>query len=446
MMKSGHPLNNQNDVLRSLVASGYEAYFVGGAVRDHLLGREPKDWDIATTATPNEVRTVFPDADFVGAHFGVSLVKTDVGTVEVATYRTDGAYSDSRRPDSVRFTRSVQEDLQRRDFTINALLMDVDGKVIDHVGGIQDLDAKLIRAIGDAGDRFEEDALRMLRAVRFACQLGFNIERNTRVAITMARLRIKSLSAERIQQELSRILLSGRAATGIRLMESSGILKTILPEIFHLSTLPQNPLHHPEGNVLTHTICLLKQLPKDCSLTLALAVLLHDVGKEPTLGWNIVTGQPNYHGHEDESAKIAERILRDLRYPNDVIETVVNLVAQHMRFSVIEEMKRSKLLRFVRQENFEELLELHRMDAIAGSGNMCHWEYAKRAWEDTPVAVMRPERLVTGDDLIAMGYKPGPQFKDALELVETLQLEGMVETRDQAIDALMDAMRYGVKK
>lgn len=430
-------------VLEMLVAAGYESYFVGGCVRDYLLHRKAKDWDITTVATPDEVKIIFPDADFVGAHFGVSLIKTECGSVEVATFRTDGSYGDSRHPDTVTFTKDVKEDLQRRDFTMNALLMDVDGKVIDHVDGIQDLNKKMIRCVGDAEDRFREDALRMLRAIRFSCQLGFQIEESANLAIHSLRQRVQSLSAERIQQELNRILLSGRAATGIRWMDQTGLLMEILPEIYQLKKVPQNPLHHPEGDVFTHTLLLLKQLEKDCSLTLALVALLHDVGKHETLGWK--NGQPTFYGHEENGAVIAERILRDLKYPNKVIETVVSHTANHMKFRLVKEMKKAKLLRFVRQPYFEELLQLHAYDAKAGSGNLDHYHFALHVLSTTPPEVLIPERLVTGEDMIAMGFTPGPIFKDILEGVETHQLEGKISTRVEALKFIAEFKGADVK-
>lgn len=428
-------------VLSALTLAGHEAWFVGGCVRDHLLGRESKDVDICTSATPDEIRAVFPDAEMVGAHFGVSLIKTMEGTVEVATYRLDGAYSDGRHPDEVKFTKDVLEDLQRRDFTVNALLMGIDGEVVDHVGGVSDLRDGILRCVGFPAKRFTEDALRVMRAVRFACQLGFTIEPVTFDALTSSANLLRNVSRERIAQELVKILTSGKAGYGIRLMDLARMFPYVMPELWILKETAQNPKHHPEGNVLTHTICVVKQLKKGCSQTLALGALLHDIGKPESFG--IKNGQPTFYGHDEMGAKTAERILTDLRFSNDVISQVVFLVENHMKFMVADQMRRGKLLRWVRQDGFEELLELHRMDALAGSGNLNHYEFVSKVLAETPPDKIRPEQLVNGNDLIDLGHKPGPQFKEWLEYVETLQLEGMIDTREQAMMALYDVARRG---
>lgn len=420
------------DTLIKLKAAGHDAWFVGGCVRDHLLGRFSKDTDIATSATPDEVRAVFPDAEFVGAHFGVSLVKDADGTVEVATYRLDGKYSDGRRPDRVSFTKDVKEDLKRRDFTVNALLMDENGTVVDHVDGRKDLDAGLIRCIGQPADRFLEDGLRLMRAPRLAAQLGFTIEPYTAHWMNSASYNLQEISKERIAEELSKILTSGRAAYGLRLLETANLLQYIAPALCSLSGTPQNPKHHPEGDVWTHTICVLKQLAKDCSLTLALAALFHDIGKPDTLGDK--NGQPTFYGHDEVGAKKVDEILRDLRFPNDVVEKVVFLVENHMKFMVCEEIRESKMLRWVRQPGFSELLALHHMDAKAGSGNMTHYVYALNKYLLTPDEKLRPEKIITGSDLVVkFNMKPGPRFKEILEAVETEQLEGRISTKEEAL-------------
>lgn len=420
------------DTLIKLKAAGFDAWFVGGCVRDAMLGRECKDVDIATSAIPDAVRSVFPDAEFVGAHFGVSLVKDVDGTVEVATYRIDGLYSDGRRPDRVSFTKDVDEDLQRRDFTINAFLMDENGDVIDQVDGRKDLDASLIRCIGSPNDRFGEDGLRLMRAVRFACQLGFTIEPETFRAMRNASWNLQEISKERIAQELGKILTSGRAAYGLRLLETANLLQYIAPALCSLVETPQNPKHHPEGDVWTHTICVLKQLKKDCSLNLALGALFHDIGKPATLGEK--NGQPTFYGHDETGAKMTEEILRDLRFPNEVVEKVVFLVENHMKFMICEEMRQAKLMRWIRQPGFDELLQLHHMDAMAGSMNLKHYHYARIAYESVPEERKHPERVITGADLVLkFNMKPGPRFKEILEAVETEQLEGRISTKEEAL-------------
>jgi poly(A) polymerase len=433
-------------MLTGLVEAGYEAYFVGGCVRDLLLGLEPKDFDITTSATPQQVALALQykgaDVDLVGAHFGVSLAKFLGETIEVATFRTDGAYSDGRRPDDVKYTTDVREDVKRRDFTINALLLDIHGAVLDHVGGMGDLVSGVVRAVGDPYARIEEDPVRMLRAVKFASRLSyykvsFHLDPLLSLAIQHCGRLLRRVAPERIASELASMLTSGHASLAIRMLEKHHLLRFINPALEELRSTPQNPKYHPEGDVMTHTLKLLGQLPKGCSLTLALGALLHDIGKPITFGRD-EEGQPTFHGHEERGAIMTMAVLRDLKFSNDVIETVTSLVANHMRFRVLADMRRSKQLRFVRQPNFEELLELHRIDALAGSGNLANYEYAKQLLTDTPPEVIRPVRLVTGDDLIASGLKPGPHFKDLLARIEDAQLEGTINTRADALEMVTE--------
>jgi poly(A) polymerase len=439
-------VNLHTRILSTLTGAGHSAYQVGGSVRDLLLNRPSKDIDIATSAKPEEVLALFPRSDFVGAHFGVVLVKDESTQIEVATYRIDGEYTDSRHPESVTFTGSILEDVKRRDFTINGLVMDKDGAVHDYVNGLPDLKAKIIRAIGDPRERFREDALRTLRAVRFACQLGFTIEPKTLEAIRHFAFRIQIVSAERVRDELSKILTSGRAAYGLRLLHQTGLLFYILPEALKLIDCPHNPLHHPEGDVFTHTIGLLVRLPKDCSLTLALAALLHDIGKPATLAFAEKDGLPTFHGHEDAGAPIAEKIMYRLKYPTDVVEIVVNHVAQHMRFRVAQEMSKSKLYRFLRQPNFQELLALHKLDAMAGTGNMRNAEFVESVLGDVPPERISPPRIITGKDLIELGLKPGPLFKELLEAVETGQLEGQISTHYEAMEFVTNFLAASIQR
>lgn len=427
-------MKQHRPILQRLIDAGHEAYFVGGCVRDYLLNRPCKDIDICTSATPDQVAELFPESKLVGAHFGVVIVKLGDLEAEVATFRTDGCYSDSRRPDSVVFTKNVREDLLRRDFTINTLMMDIHLDLVDKIQGELDLDLGVIRCVGYAGGRFKEDALRMLRAVRFSAQLGFTIAPDTFWAIRDSVYLIEKVSPERVQIELNKILTSGRVPQGIEQLKASGLLQYILPEVVALKSQEQNPVYHPEGDVYTHTLGLLEQLPAGCSLTLALAALLHDVGKPAT--YALKDGQPTFHGHEEAGAEITGSILRRLKYPNEVIEVVVSHVANHMTFRYSKDMRRAKLLRFVRQDNFEELLQLHKMDATAGSGNLSNYEHCLSVFKETPPEIMRPVRLVTGFDLVKLGLSPSPFFKAALEYVETLQLEGRVNDRSSAMFAL----------
>jgi len=418
-------------VLRTLVEAGFEAYFVGGFVRDSLLGKESKDVDVTTAATPEQLAALFPEFQMVGAKFGVGLVKDEGETVEVATFRVDGVYTDNRRPSSVSFTTDVRKDVARRDFTMNALLQDLDGNVVDHVNGLIDLRNGFVRTVGDPAHRFAEDALRMLRAVRFAAKLDFLIEPLTMTAIQANAATIRTTHPNRVRQELDRILTSGNAAYGVELLLRTGLLGWVLPEVEAMVGVAQNPKHHPEGDVFTHTLGLLRGLEKGCSITLALAALLHDVGKPTT--FELRDFQPTFYGHEGEGAIIAAKILRRLHYPTAVIEIVVRHVLNHMRFRAIEEMRRSKLLRFMQEPNFSELLALHKLDAAAGLGNMKHAEFVERIMAEVPEATNPQPRLLTGEDLIAMGLKPGPQFRRVLDAVETEHLDGRLMDKESAL-------------
>jgi poly(A) polymerase len=419
-------------ILATLVGAGYKAFFVGGCVRDSLIGRPCHDVDITTSATPDQVAALFPQSKHVGAHYGVTIVRLGELEAEIATFRTDGCYSDSRRPDNVKFTTSEVEDVRRRDFTINALLMDINGEVFDYVDGLYDLlTRQMISAINNPYMRFKEDALRMLRAIRFAAQLGFPIQKpETFRAIQMSASTVSKVSGERVRDELSKILTCGRAEQGLFLLHASGLLKEILPEVAALQGCEQNAKHHPEGDVFKHTMGLLAQLEPGCSLTLALAALLHDIGKPVTAG--VKDGQPTFYGHEEQSAILARVALRRLKFPTDVIETVVDHCAQHMTVRYTKDMRPAKLMRFLRQPNFAELLDLHRLDASAGSGNLDHYNLCVQKLAEIPSEVLRPVRFVTGADLIAMGLKPGPKFKEILDALETEQLEGRIPSKEEA--------------
>lgn len=424
-------------ILHTLNDAGFESYLCGGYVRDTLLDRESKDIDIATAATPEDVLALFPYSDFVGAHFGVVLVKDEGGeTVEVATFRLDGAYKDNRHPLSVKFTTDVREDVKRRDFTVNAFMMDSKGTVHDFVGGLGAIQSRVIATVGVPEKRFEEDALRMLRAIRFACVLDFTIEERTFEAIKSCAHLIRQISSERVRDELNRILTSGRAALGIQLLLDSKLLECFLPEVKDLVGCNQNPVYHPEGDVYTHTLGLLERLEKGCSLTLALAALLHDIGKPATLAYK--DGLPTFHGHEDVGAEMVSPILARLKYPTDVIEVVRAHVAEHMRFRVTQEMRRGKLYRFLRQPNFPELLALHKLDASSGSGNMKNAEFVESILNSVPPEKISPPKLVTGKDLIDRGLKPGPKFSVILEALETEQLEGRIASKPEAIAFITD--------
>jgi len=417
-------------IVTQLKSSGHQAYFVGGCVRDLLLGGEPKDYDVATDARPDQITALFPKAELVGAHFGVVLVHNSGAHVEVATFRSDHAYEDGRHPVEVRFETDPHQDVLRRDFTINALLLDPDSnEVLDFVGGQADLRNRVVRAIGDPETRFREDHLRLLRAVRFAARLNYQIEAETLGAISRLHGLILRVSAERIRDELVRILTDGGARYGFELLDETGLLSDILPEVAAMKGVAQPPEYHPEGDVWTHTLMMLEQL-RHPSAMLALGVLLHDVGKPPTFR---VAERIRFDGHVEKGVEMAEAILGRLRFSGDQIRQVTALVANHMRFKDAPQMKVSTLKRFLRLENFPEHLELHRLDCVSSHGHLDNYELLKQKLQELPEEEIRPKPLITGADLIAAGYQPGPAFARILAAVEDAQLESRIQTREDAM-------------
>ena len=408
---------------------GYQAWLVGGCVRDLVLKREPQDYDIATDARPDQLLELFPRAQLVGAQFGVVLVDG----VEVATFRSDHSYQDGRHPGEVKFETDPKQDVLRRDFTINALLLDpanLNGAVIDFVGGLADLQAGIIRAIGDPEQRFEEDHLRMLRAVRFAARFGFEIDPGTMAAIQKLHQRIVRISPERVRDELVRILTEGAPRRGFELLDASGLLADILPEVAVMKGVQQPPEFHPEGDVWTHTLIMLEGL-RDPTPTLALGVLLHDVGKPGTFR---IAERIRFDGHVELGERIARDILTRLRFSNADNDQVIALISNHMRFSHVTEMRDSKLKRMLRMDRFEEHLELHRLDCASSHGHLDNYQFAKAKFEESPPEVLRPPRLLSGDDLKEAGYRPGPAFSLMLEAVEDAQLDGKIHTKEEALD------------
>jgi poly(A) polymerase len=439
-------------IVRTLRERDHKAYLVGGCVRDLLLGREPADYDVATDATPEEVMRIFPDTYAVGAQFGVVLVplperdvaidvtcrdvtcyvSSKANVVEVATFRSDIGYSDGRHPDQVRFSKDPREDVERRDFTINGLLLDpVTNEVLDFVGGRKDLEAGIIRSIGDPDRRFAEDKLRMLRAVRFAARFGYTIEPRTFQAIQKTASQIDQVSQERVRDELTRMLIEGHARQAFLLLDESGLLREVLPEIEAMKGVEQPPQFHPEGDVFIHTLLLLEWLPHPCPITLAWGALLHDVGKPAT--FRVAPDRIRFDGHVDVGVKIAEEICHRLHFSNDDTDQILALVDNHMRFAHVQQMKESTFKRFVRMPRFDEHLQLHRMDCEASHGNLTSYNFTREKMASMPPAAMRPVPLITGDDLIAIGYRPGPQFKKILAAVEDGQLEGRLQTKNEAI-------------
>ena len=437
-------------VIRTLRERGHKAYLVGGCVRDLLLGREPADYDVTTDALPEEVMRIFPETYAVGAQFGVVLVpapEEDVASnvstetavfspkgnvVEVATFRCDIGYSDGRHPDEVRFSKDPREDVERRDFTINGLLLDpLTNEVLDYVGGRKDLDAGIIRTIGDPEKRFSEDKLRMLRAVRFAARFGYAIEPKTFQAVRKLAPQIHQVSRERVRDELSKMLIESHARQAFLLLDETGLLHEVLPEIEAMKGVEQPPQFHPEGDVFVHTLLLLDKLPHPCPVTLAWGALLHDVGKPPT--FRVAPDRIRFDGHVDVGVKMAEEICERLRFSNDDIRQILALVDNHMRFAHVQQMKESTFKRFVRMPRFDEHLELHRMDCLSSHGDLTSYNFTREKMNAMPPAAMRPAPLVTGDDLISSGYAPGPQFKEILSAVEDGQLEGRLRNKEEAL-------------
>ncbi len=434
-------------IVQTLRQQGFQAYLVGGCVRDLLLQREPKDYDVATSATPQQVMSICPETYAVGAQFGIVLVPapdSDVASagvevtsksraVEVATFRSDIGYSDGRHPDEVRYSRDPQEDAVRRDFTINGMLLDpVSGDVLDFVGGRADLQAGIIRTIGDPEQRFSEDKLRMLRAVRFAARFEYTIEPATFAAMQKLAAQIEVVSRERVRDELTRMLTEGHARRAFLLLNASGLLKHVLPDISAMKGVQQPPEFHPEGDVFVHTLLLLDNLPDPCPLTLAWGALLHDVGKPVT--FRVAPDRIRFDGHVEVGVNMAEKICRDLRFSNDETEQILALVDNHMRFGHATRMKESTLKRFLRMPAFDEHLALHRADCLASHRNLATYEFIQQKRAEIPAEKMRPAPLVTGDDLIASGHLPGPKFREILTAVEDAQLEGRLPSRAAALE------------
>jgi len=417
------------EVVRRLRAAGYEAYFVGGCVRDLLLGRQPADYDVATNATPDAVIKLFPQTVTVGARFGVVLVLLGAYQVEVATFRSDHGYKDGRHPEAVRFAQTAEADVRRRDFTINGLLYDpLTEQTLDFVGGSEDLRSGIIRTIGDPQERFAEDKLRMLRAVRFAARFGYTIEPGTFAAIQQLCAGIAQVSKERIRDELVRMLTEGRARRALELLDVSGLLEVILPEVARMKGVAQPPEFHPEGDVWVHTLLMLEKMEQP-SVTLAVGVLLHDIGKPATFR---LADRIRFDEHTDVGAVMAEEVCRRLRFSNPETERVVALVRHHLRFKDAPKMRPSKLKRFLAMDGFAEHLELHRLDCLASHGDLSNYEFIKNLLETLPAGEIRPPRLLTGDDLIEMGYLPGPLFTEILTAVEEAQLDGELKTSEAA--------------
>jgi len=426
---------NAAQIVSLLKKAGFEAYFVGGCVRDFILGITPDDYDIVTSAHPDQIMTMFNRTIAIGAKFGVVAVIMDGHPYEVATFRSDDSYDDGRRPSKVHFT-SAKEDVYRRDFTINGLLMDpVTGYIQDYVDGIADIKKKIIRTIGNADTRFNEDYLRMLRAIRFTANLNFSLDPVTKEAIFKNAAKISSISAERLQDELTKLLTRGGANFGMELMAQTGMLSVILPEVDSMRGVEQPPRFHPEGDVWKHTLLMLKilsaEIKSGVSPALAWGVLLHDVGK-PVCRSEDEKGV-HFYGHVQQGEKIADEIMQRLRFSRLLRETVLNLIHEHMMFMNVQKMRQSRLKRFLRIPDFQLHLELHRLDCLASHGLLDNYEFCLDQLASLDKEDLHPPRLMTGDDIMAMGFPSGKIIGEIMKALEEEQLEGRISTPEDAI-------------
>ncbi len=423
------------EVVSTLRAAGFEALWAGGCVRDLLLGSAPSDYDVATSATPDQVMKIFRRTIAVGASFGVvRVLGPQGGDVEVATFRSDGVYRDGRHPESVEFG-DARMDAERRDFTINGMFFDPIGEhVIDYVGGEADLKAGVLRAIGDPFARFSEDKLRLLRAVRFATRFGFAVEAQTLSAVEEMAEEVTVVSVERIAQELRRMLAHRNRAAAMRLAMEVGLLPAILPATARMIGLFQGKPMQPHGDLWDHTLLVMENLPPDASYELALAALLHDIGKPDTE--LIQDGRRTYHHHELVGKGIADRICRELKLSNTERERVTWLVAFHQYLGDAWNLRESKLKTILAMPGIEELLTLHRADAMATSGDASHVDYCETYLKEQPAGPINPPPLLTGHDLVRHGLRPGPKFAELLEAVREAQLDRVLHSKKDALEWL----------
>ncbi|MEI6872033.1 MAG: CCA tRNA nucleotidyltransferase [Verrucomicrobiota bacterium] len=433
-MQTPLPLEHTaHTIVRRLQEAGFEALYAGGCVRDMLRGVVPYDYDIATTARPEEIQSLFRRTLAIGAAFGVINVLENGADFQVATFRCDGDYQDGRHPESVEFS-NAEEDAKRRDFTINGLFFDpVKQELRDYVGGREDLAKRSIRAIGDAEQRFAEDRLRMLRAIRFATVLGFEIEPATWEAIQKHAGAIHEVSAERIRDELLKTLHAPQRVRGFDLLDASGLLKEILPEMERLKGCEQPPQFHPEGDVWVHTRLMLSLLPEQVSTPLLLSVLFHDIAKPATYSFDPAEGRIRFSGHEKLGAEMTAEILSRLRIPGKELEATVEAVLNHMAFKDVQKMRVARLKRFLARPTMPDELQLHRVDCASSNGDLSNFTFLQNKLEEFSSEPLIPPPLVTGKDLIELGHNPGPEFKTVLEEMQSLQLEGTLADREAAL-------------
>lgn len=427
-------------VAERLHLSGFCAYLAGGCVRDLLMGRTPKDYDIATDATPDQVLALFPGSVSVGKAFGVIRARVDGSFFDVATFRRDHAYADGRRPTAVSFT-DAQTDALRRDFTINALFYDpLSDQILDFADGRRDLERKIIRCVGDPVARFAEDHLRMLRAIRFAATLGFEIEPDTAEAIRLRAADIEKVSPERIREELTRLLIESNApGDALGELDRHGLLSRILPEVAATKGQEQPPEFHPEGDVFRHTVIMLNLMAKPTTARLAYSALLHDIGKPPCARRE--DGRLRFNGHAEEVAEMASRLLRRLRFATDDVEFVSRCIRNHMRFIHVTDMKRSTLRRLIGADTFETELELHRLDCLASHGMLDNHRFLVEYRSRMAREPVLPDPWVSGTDLIAMGIPEGREVGLWKRTAYEAQLDGQIRSREELLEWLQRRVR-----
>ncbi len=422
------------EIIGKLQEEGHVAYLAGGCVRDMLRGEIPKDYDIATSALPEQITTIFSKTREVGVHFGVVIVIKDNQAFDVATFRNDGSYKDGRHPEEVTFS-TPEEDTARRDFTINGIFFDpISQKYIDFVNGRSDIGKKVIRAIGDPDLRFQEDHLRLLRAVRFAARFNYEIEEETWKSIKLSASGISKISKERVRDELTRILLNENRVLGFDLLVDSGLMEHIIPEILQLKGCEQPPQFHPEGDVFVHTRLMLSLLNDNPSIELVLSVLLHDIGKPATYSFDEVADRIRFNGHDKLGAEMSNQILRGLKFSNSIIEDVVQMVANHMTFKDVQKMRQSKLKRFMSRSTFSDEKELHRVDCLGSWGGLDNYDFLNEKMIEFANEPIIPAPLLTGKDLIEFGWTPGPNLGETLNSVQDLQLEGTLNSKEEALE------------
>jgi poly(A) polymerase len=433
-------LDFAREVVVELRKAGHKAFCVGGCARDTLLGIEPKEYDITTSATPQEVSEIFPHTVPIGVSFGVILVITGKYQFEVATFRKDQSYTDGRHPDKVIYSSEEQEDVRRRDFTINGMLYDpIEEEVIDYVDGIRDIKSKIVQTIGDPYERLNEDKLRMMRAIRFSSRYNFELNLDTFLAIEKLAADITQVSGERIRDEITKIITQSNPGHGLNMLSVSGLLKYILPDVEIMNGVEQPPEFHPEGDVFIHTCLVLDKLHKNqagvVSPELAIGALLHDVGKPPTFS---VSDRIRFNGHDKLGADMSKEICRELKFSNKQIEVIYALIRDHLKFKDVFNMKKSTLKRFIGMPHFEEHMALHLADCQASHGLTAAYDFVMEKYNDFEEEEIKPAPLISGRELIEMGYKPGPLFSDILNFVEEAQLEGEITNTQEAIEAVLE--------